>query len=182
MMQIAKKQERKLNIKALIMGIIAGVLLSSPSCYALGRGTLKSVKVIKIIDGDSLLVLDGKDQVQVRLWGIDTPEYAQPKSSAAKQFTKNLVMNQKIYIEIKDWDRYGRMVAMVETVDNKYLNAELLKVGLAWVHIYYCKEPICDSWYDLEEKARRKQIGIWEEQSPTPPWQWKRKHKSSYKR
>ncbi len=165
-----------------MIGMIAGTLLSSFPCHAWGRGVSKSVKVIKIIDGDSLLVLDGKDQVQVRLWGIDTPEYAQPKSSAAKLFTSNMVMNQRISVEIKDWDRYGRMVAMVETKDNKYLNAELLKAGLAWVHIYYCKEPICDSWYGFEEKARKKQMGIWEEQSPTPPWQWKRENKSSFKK
>ena len=80
-------------------------------------------------------------------------------------------------LEVKDWDDYGRMVAMVTMADGRSLNEELLKNGLAWVHIYYCKEAICNKWYGYEKRARQKRIGLWQDPSPVPPWVWKRKNK-----
>jgi len=59
-------------------------------------------------------------------------------------------------LEVKDWDDYGRMVAVVTLSDKRCLNEELVKEGLAWVHIYYCKEAICNQWYGYEKKSTTK--------------------------
>ncbi|MEN8200020.1 MAG: thermonuclease family protein [Thermodesulfobacteriota bacterium] len=133
--------------------------------------------VEKIIDGDSILVSYRSETTQVRLWGIDTPEYSQSYSKVAKKYTGRLVNKKRVRLEVKDWDNYGRMVAMVTMEDGKCLNEELLKAGLAWVHIYYCKEPICNNWYGYEKRARKERIGLWREKTPLPPWEWKRKRK-----
>ncbi len=134
-------------------------------------------KVVKIVDGDSLVIRYKEKSIGVRLWGIDTPEWRQPFSKLAKKYTATLVGNTVVTIEEKDWDSYGRLVAVVTTEDNKLLNEELVKAGLAWVHIYYCKEAICDKWYAYESQARERQIGLWYDKDPVPPWVWKRKKK-----
>lgn len=161
--------------------IFAGILFVSVPVHAVEGGVARVVEVIKVIDGDSLLVRDGATYIEVRLWGIDTPEYGQPQSGAAKEFSNNLVLNRQVFIEYKATDRFGRTVAMLQMEDRKYLNEELVKAGFAWVHIYYCKEPICDLWYRFEAEAREMNIGIWKEDNPTPPWEWKRKKRRYYK-
>lgn len=140
----------------------------------------KTARVYKIVDGDSISVRYKGEKVKVRLWGIDTPEYRQAYSKVAKRYTAQLVENSKVSLQVKDWDDYGRMVAIVTLEDKRVLNEELLKAGLAWVHIYYCKEAICNKWYAYEKEARQKQIGLWRDKSPQPPWVWKRKNKKRY--
>ena len=44
-----------------------------------------TAEVTKIIDGDSIVVNYKNQSVKVRLWGIDTPEYKQAYSKAAKK-------------------------------------------------------------------------------------------------
>lgn len=41
--------------------------------------------VVAVVDGDSITVLRGRDQVKVRLVGIDAPEKAQPSGNRSKQ-------------------------------------------------------------------------------------------------
>ncbi len=131
--------------------------------------------VVKVVDGDTIQVRYNGRSMRVRLWGIDTPEWSQPFSQVAKKYTAKLVENTEVELEEKDWDDYGRLVAIVTTEKKQCLNEELLRAGLAWVHIYYCKEARCDSWYALERKARKKRFGLWQDTSPIPPWVWKRK-------
>ncbi len=133
-------------------------------------------RVKRVIDGDSIVVRHRGEHLQVRLWGIDTPEWKQSFSSNAKQYTRKNLDNRIVTIYPKDWDSYGRLVAMVK-VEERCINQALIKAGLAWVHIYYCKESICERWRNLEAGARKKGLGLWADTKPVPPWVWKRKHK-----
>ncbi len=49
-----------------------------------------SGKVISIHDGDTITILQGKQQIKVRLFGIDAPELKQPYGKKSKQFLANL--------------------------------------------------------------------------------------------
>lgn len=138
-------------------------------------GQPRKATVTKVVDGDTIQVLYQGRSIRVRLWGIDTPEWRQPFSKSAKKFTAKLVAGTEVELEEKDWDDYGRLVAIVTTKKKQCLNEELLRSGMAWVHIYYCKEALCDNWYELEQEARKKRYGLWRDKSPTPPWVWKRK-------
>lgn len=147
------------------------------SCGFSNAENIESAHVRKIIDGDSIVVTDGTKDITVRLWGIDTPEYRQAYSKAAKKYTAKLLANSEISLEVMDWDKYGRMVALVKMQNGKYANEELIRAGYAWVHKYYCKEPVCETWKRYEKNARKKRLGLWREKNPVAPWIWKRKHR-----
>ncbi len=141
-----------------------------------GYNEVFSAHVVKVIDGDTLEVRYQGRQLRVRLFGIDAPEWQQEFSHQAKEFARQRVEGQRVELQSKAWDKYGRLVALVH-VGGDSLNEELLREGLAWVHIYYCKEPICRKWRQLEKEARMARRGLWKNDNPVPPWKWKQDHK-----
>lgn len=57
-------------------------------------------KVVKITDGDTIVVLDDKNkQIKVRLEGIDCPESSQDFGSRAKQTTSDLCFGKEVVIQ-----------------------------------------------------------------------------------
>src|SRR5688572_3232989 len=51
--------------------------------------------VVAISDGDTVTLLQGNDQVKVRLWGIDAPEKRQAFGTRAQQHLGNLVHGKR---------------------------------------------------------------------------------------
>ena len=132
-------------------------------------------KVVKIIDGDTIEILVNHKIERVRIWGIDTPEWGQPYSSRSKKMTRSLLSGKTVEVVPKDRDKYGRLVAIV-IVNHSNISEELVRSGLAWVHIYYCREPVCTYWKALQKKAMTTHKGLWHDPSPVAPWQWKKTH------
>ena len=123
-----------------------------------GEGLAMEGIVVKVIDGDSIKVLVDGIVKEVRLYGIDTPEYRQPYSNKAKQLTKRLADKQLVTIVTKDIDRYGRTVGVVFS-RGKMVNRELVREGLAWFYQRYCLEqPLCGELKSLEAEARADQV------------------------
>lgn len=132
----------------------------------------------RVIDGDSLLINSDKKIVEVRLYGVDCPEYNQPLSSEAKNFVRNALDDQKVMVKPEYYDSYGRLVAIV-TYGDLVLNSELVKSGLAWVYPQYCRKSVCKIWKKQEKNAKNGKRGVWSKVEPIPPWKWKRmKHGS----
>ncbi len=138
--------------------------------------------VVKVLDGDSIRVKRGTKFYEIRLYGIDAPEYTQPYGSAAKRFTKNRTWKKTVTVEPKDIDRYGRTVALVKS-QGRLVNRELVVDGLAWVYPKYCREqPLCGDMKKDEERAKKEARGLWKEKDPVSPWDWKHRSKSSGRR
>ena len=57
-----------------------------------------SGKVIGVADGDTITVLRDKEQIRIRLYGIDCPERYQPFSKKAKQFTSDMVFGKDVEV------------------------------------------------------------------------------------
>ena len=134
-------------------------------------------EVVDVTDGDTLTVIKGKGnrQVDVRLYGVDTPETDQPFGRKATRFTTRLAGNSRVEVVQKDRDRYGRVVALVYIEgDGECLNEELVREGFAWVYERYCHIRDCDHWQDLERQARQDDKGLWARSDPVPPWDWRR--------
>ena len=131
-------------------------------------------KVVSVSDGDTIKVLKDGKQVKIRLAAIDCPEKGQPYGKKAKQFTVSMVAGKIVKIWETDTDRYGRIVGFV-FIDDKNLNKELLKAGLAWHYKQYSRDPELTK---LEFQARSAKRGLWVEPESVPPWEWRRGKRS----
>lgn len=131
--------------------------------------------VVKVLDGDSIRIKRNGRIDEIRLYGIDAPEYKQPYSNKAKQYVRRMVYRQEVVVEEMDVDRYGRTVALVFLKD-KLVNRELVGAGLAWYYPRYCRrQPLCGELAELEAGARRQGRGLWRDPDPVSPWEWKRR-------
>ncbi|SDP81883.1 thermonuclease family protein [Desulforhopalus singaporensis] len=136
-------------------------------------------KVVGIADGDTITILDAeKNQHKIRFYGIDCPESKQAFGRAAKRHTSNITARKTAQVEVYDTDRYGRAVGVV-TVDGVNVNQSLIENGLAWQYLRYCRASFCGKWKDIEGRARAKQLGLWKDADPIPPWQWRKGSKNS---
>ena len=154
--------------------VLLAVLLSRGDCFGFGE---EQAVVARVVDGDSLRVVQQHRSLEVRLWGIDAPEHGQRYADAAKSQCRRLVEGRTIVLRRKYVDRYGRIVALV-WVDGRLLNRELVRQGTVWVHDRYCDEAVCAAWNDLEQEARLRRIGLWRDDSPVAPWVWKGRQRS----
>lgn len=150
------------------------VLILLSACPSVTAGTLEG-KVIRNADGDTITVLmDDLRQIKIRLYGVDTPEKAQPYGHRAKQFTAAKIGNKKVIVQEYGKDRYGRLVGIVKINENTSINEELIRNGLAWVYEKYCNIPICTKWKKIEEQSRKNKIGLWQDKNALPPWNWRK--------
>ena len=137
-----------------------------------------SGEVVGIEDGDIIIVYHSRTlkEVKTRLYGIETPERGQAFDNKSRQFTSKTVYGKVVEVDVMATDRHGRTVAMV-FVEQKLLNEELVKQGLAWVYWKYCHHPICESWKNFQLKARFDKRGVWTDSDPTPPWIYRKQRK-----
>ena len=130
-------------------------------------------RVTRVLDGDSLLIR-GKDRVhEIRLYGIDAPEYKQPFGRAARGMARKLLLRREVEVIGVDVDRYGREVALVYH-GNTLVNRELVRAGAAWLYPRYCrKKELCRAMRADQDQARRERLGLWAGSNPLAPWKWK---------
>ena len=122
-------------------------------------------KVKRVIDGDTLLLINGE---RVRLIGVDTPETKHPQKPVqyfgreAYLFTKEMVDGKEARFEFdrQKRDRYGRLLAYVYLLDGTFLNAEIIKQGYGFA---YTRFPFkyMEEFRRYEREARDKRKGLW---------------------
>lgn len=127
------------------------------------------VKVVEVVDGDTIKVqVDGKEET-VRFLLVDTPESVhptkpvQPFSKEASKFTSDLMNSSDVELElgIGERDKYGRLLAYVYA-DGKSVQEALLEKGLARVaYIFEPNTKYVESYQDIQERAQKDGVGIW---------------------
>ncbi|MFX0202385.1 MAG: thermonuclease family protein [Candidatus Hodarchaeota archaeon] len=128
-------------------------------------------KVVGISDVDTIKVMREGRAIKVRLHGIDCPEKKQPYGTKTKQFTSDMAFGNEVTVRIKDTDRYVRIVGEVILSDGISLNKELVFVGLAlWYRKYAPNDRTLKA---LESGARAEKKGLWADENPIPPWEWR---------
>ena len=130
-------------------------------------------RVVGISDGDTLTCLAKNNrQIKVRLAEIDAPE----KKQAFKKALSNMVYLRDVRLSLKGQDRYQRTLAIVYYQD-KNINLEMVKQGMAWAYKQYSHDPI---YLQAQENAQAKRIGLWADNNPIEPSQWRRQEKNQY--
>ncbi len=142
-------------------------------------------KVVKITDGDTLTILNASYQHhKIRLAGIDAPERKQAYGLASRKHLASIVAGKQVSIEYQKRDCYGRIVGKVLLVVVFHTSAdeidvclEQVKAGFAWHYKKYQHEQRLEDqrlYADAENKARYERLGLWRENNPNPPWEYRR--------
>ncbi|MDH6307545.1 micrococcal nuclease [Dysgonomonas sp. PFB1-18] len=126
--------------------------------------------VVRVSDGDTVTLLtDQREQIRVRLDGIDAPERGQDYGQKATLFVREICYNKPVIVHKKGVDRYGRVLGVLY-VDGVNINEALVRHGLAWHYKHYSKDPRLDS---LERLARKEKLNIWNMEKPIAPWEFR---------
>lgn len=128
-------------------------------------------EVVRVVDGDTIVVkYNGVDE-KVRLIGIDTPESVHADESKntkegvmVSDYTKKMLTGKKVGLEfdVSKRDKYGRLLAYVY-LDGEMYNKILLKEGYARVATYPPNVKYVDEFVKLQKEARENNKGLWQE-------------------
>jgi endonuclease YncB( thermonuclease family) len=130
-------------------------------------------RVVHVSDGDTVVILtSGREEVKIRLHGIDCPESKQAFGQVAKRQTLALAGGKEVTVVPLDTDRYGRTVGEVFLSDGTSLNRTLVSTGYAWWYQKYA--PRDAELAALEAEARKHRRGLWAESTSIPPWEWRK--------
>jgi endonuclease YncB( thermonuclease family) len=149
-------------------------------------------RVVYVADGDTIAVRDDAYvRHRIRLAGIDAPELTQAFGGRSKQHLFRLLFGKAVSVSVAKRDDHGRIVGkvMVASPDAcpdasdscpKTLDAGLaqLTVGLAWWYRYFAAEQSEEDRYRYEFaefEARARKAGLWVDDEPVQPWEWRRR-------
>ena len=127
-------------------------------------------KVIRVVDGDIIVIKYNGKYEKVRFLCVNTPESVHPDKKqnipmgkVAFRYTQKKLTGKYVKLEFKSWlrGRYGRLLAYV-FVDGKNINLDLVRQGLSE---YYTKDSTSKK-YDAEFRAaeklaRKEKLNIW---------------------
>jgi micrococcal nuclease len=135
---------------------------------AVPKDTKNLYQVIRVVDGDTIQVEFEGQPEKVRYIGVDTPETVHPSKPVqycgkeASAFNKELVEGKQVGLvfDVEKRDKYGRLLAYVY-IDDLFINAELIKRGLAVVSTYPPNVAHVDEYTALQTQARENGLGVW---------------------
>ncbi|AFY51357.1 micrococcal nuclease-like nuclease (plasmid) [Nostoc sp. PCC 7524] len=187
-MKVVLHYKTKIYI-AILLGVTTGIsgceILSGSIGESLAnanRQFSESWEVVRISDGDSIVVRRTGEEKKIRLCGIDAPESKQPLGKESKANLERLSqeVGGQVSIVSVESDRYGRLVAEVfsspPNKDNieKFWNEEQLSSGNAYLYKQYvgkCHNKI--ALEKAEEIGKSKKLGVWAG-NYQKPWDYRR--------
>ena len=137
--------------------------------------TKEKVKFLKCVDGDTAKFERNNKVFTLRFLAVNTPETKSPKKGvefygkeSSKYTCDRLEKAKTIEIEYDKnsdkSDRYGRKLGWV-FLDDKLLQKDLVENGYAKVEYVYGKYKYLDELKELEKKAKKEKIGLWQKET-----------------
>ena len=189
----------------LLVGLIlAWSRLHAPAGPDAERYQNKVFTCLHAVDGDTVDIAvpdNSHDYTRIRLWGVDTPETDKSPTGAmyygreASAFTHGLVDGKPVRIVLspdRSRDKYGRLLAYVyvnlppasapqaDSGGGEMLNELLIAGGYAYADRRF-KHAWAQRFNELEEKARKKKLGLWKavRLEQMPRWRQRYEHRKS---
>jgi micrococcal nuclease len=129
------------------------------------------VKVLSVVDGDTIKVsIDGKTET-LRLIGLDTPETVDPRKPVqcfgkeASNKAKELLTGKMVRLESDstqgEIDKYKRLLRYVFIEDGTFYNKWMIQNGYAHEYTYNIPYKYQVEFKAAEKSAREQQLGLW---------------------
>lgn len=164
-------------MRALLLLVLLPVLAGVSACGLRGTaaapaGPPGAAEVVRVVDGDTIVVRLGRDEETVRLLGIDTPESVDPRSPVecfgkeASARTGELLppgTDVRLVRDVEARDRYDRLLAYVyRGDDDTFVNLALVEEGYADVLTYPPNVAHAADFVSAAGAARTEGRGLWQ--------------------
>lgn len=137
--------------------------------------TTPLLPVVRVVDGDTIVVLRGGDETKVRLIGINAPESVDPErpvqcyGKEAGLHMKMLLEGRSVQLTYDDtqdrYDKYGRLLAYVYRDDGLFVNEEMIHDGYAYEYTFKTPYVFQQEFKSTEREARSEVSGLWSPQT-----------------
>jgi endonuclease YncB( thermonuclease family) len=157
----------------------AVVTYPSPATNLDPVGATETARVVRVVDGDTIVIDRGHGNERVRYIGIDTPESVKPNTPVefmakeASAANEALVAGRDVVLErdVSDTDQYDRLLRYVWLREGdgwEFVNLELVRRGYAQVATYPPDVRWTDTFLAAQREARKAGVGLWGPVTPTP--------------
>jgi micrococcal nuclease len=151
--------------------VIVVLAVASVTGWWLGdqrRAAHEQYRVVRVLDGDTIVVARGSSRDTIRLLGVDTPEVHHPRKPVqcygpeASAFTKARLDGQTVRLEddVERRDVYGRRLAYVYVRGHRFEDT-LLEHGYARLLVIEPNHAHARTMLEEELAARRHRVGLW---------------------
>ena len=129
-------------------------------------------EVLRVIDGDTVVIETDGVPLKVRVIGIDTPETMHPAKPIeafgpeATAHARTLLEGNKVQIQYDPdpthdrWDRYGRLLTYVGLPDGRDFGLLMIRKGFARAYLKYPFSRIA-KYVAAEQAAKNDRVGMW---------------------
>lgn len=142
-------------------------------------GETETARVVRVVDGDTLIVDRGRGNERLRYIGIDAPESVKPDTPVefmgkeASAANAALVDGATVVLEkdVSETDRFGRLLRYVWLRDGEtwlFVDLELVRQGYAQVVTFPPDVRWVDTLRDAQRVARDAGLGLWGAATPVP--------------
>ena len=142
-------------------------------------------RIVGVLDGDTVdMLTDDLMQQRIRLRGIDAPEKRQAFGNRSKQALSALVFGRRVTVAYSKVDRYGRWVGRI-TVNGVDVSRAMVEQGTAWRYAFYeLEQPVQERVGDAEAEhaARLERRGLWRDEAPMAPWDFRQSGRRAIER
>ncbi|MGH9883632.1 MAG: thermonuclease family protein [Pyrinomonadaceae bacterium] len=152
----------------LLVGILAFAVTSASAASLYG-------KVTEIDDGDLFTIINLNRTIKIRLSGVDAPEPGQPYADVARQHLSDLVRYKEVVIQYSGLAQHNYILGKVFVRDQD-IGAQMIRDGVAWFDpsgTNRLSQADQETYAANEQVARSERRGIWKDESPVAPWNFK---------
>jgi len=135
-------------------------------------GATETARVVRVVDGDTIVIDRGRGNERVRYIGIDTPESVKPNTPVefmakeASAANEALVAGRDVVLErdVSDTDQHDRLLRYVWLREGDgwvFVNLELVRRGYAQVATYPPDVRWTETFLVAQREAREAGLGLW---------------------
>ena len=127
--------------------------------------------IVRVIDGDTVIIkINGRNET-VRLIGINTPETVDHRRPVecfgieASNKAKKILTGKNVRLEadniVGEKDKYGRSLRYIFLEDGTNFNKMMINEGYAYEFTYELSYKYQDEFKQAEQEARENKKGLW---------------------
>ncbi len=153
-----------LRLSSLLIVLSVLIMLVNHSAHAL--------EITQYYDGDTVKIKEGAYEYKLRLTDIDAPERNQEYGKKSRRALMQFCENKQVQVYLYGVDKYKRQLGKLHC-NMQDANQWMVENGHAWFNKRFSMNYMLDV---AQQNAKQEKLGLWQNESALPPWQWRKIH------